>query len=239
MNRTMDLQQLWRLEKSKRESDLTSVLTELTKLIGFDHFLYCASFSSSGGQRIEKRMSNHPLAAKTDGGTDLWTQHGRFNHYAHHNIVPLLWQCRDAEKSERRAFYRNAHVHRMTAGVCCPVHRRDGPVGTLSFSLHADSKEAGDFIGSRRSDALLIAAITHEVMHRLAHGQQREIKTRLTARELECLKWIAAGKSTWETATILKLSEHGVNFHVRNIKRKFNVSSRFQAVAMAIAKGFI
>ncbi|HVW52726.1 MAG TPA: LuxR C-terminal-related transcriptional regulator [Trinickia sp.] len=39
-------------------------------------------------------------------------------------------------------------------------------------------------------------------------------KPRLTPRELECLKWIAAGKSSWEISHIIGISEHGVLYHI-------------------------
>lgn len=41
--------------------------------------------------------------------------------------------------------------------------------------------------------------------------------TPLTNREKEVLLWSMRGKSNWDIAMILNISEHGVNFHVRNI----------------------
>jgi len=61
----------------------------------------------------------------------------------------------------------------------------------------------------------------------------------LSGRELEVLKWISAGKSSWETGMILRISERTVNFHVKNIVRKLDAVNRPQAVAMALKLGLL
>ena len=61
----------------------------------------------------------------------------------------------------------------------------------------------------------------------------------LTLREKECLTWAAAGKSSWDIANIVALSERTVNFHIGNVIKKLDVSSRSQAVARALAVGLI
>jgi DNA-binding CsgD family transcriptional regulator len=65
------------------------------------------------------------------------------------------------------------------------------------------------------------------------------IKTPLTSRELQCLAWVSRGKTSWETATILGLSESTVNFHLRNASKKLNVYGRQACVAQAIYLGLL
>ena len=60
-----------------------------------------------------------------------------------------------------------------------------------------------------------------------------------TEREIEVLNWIKEGKSSWEISMILKCSKRVVDFHVANIKRKLNVASRAQAVAICLQHGII
>ncbi|WP_439402707.1 helix-turn-helix domain-containing protein [Bradyrhizobium sp. DASA03068] len=48
----------------------------------------------------------------------------------------------------------------------------------------------------------------------------------LSEREKQCLRWIEQGKSSWEIADILNVSENTVNFHVKNAMRKLETSSR-------------
>lgn len=64
-------------------------------------------------------------------------------------------------------------------------------------------------------------------------------KPHLTTREYEVLKWLKAGKSSWEIARILGISERGINFHVENIKSKLDCTNRTQAIAIAIKKNLV
>ncbi len=55
----------------------------------------------------------------------------------------------------------------------------------------------------------------------------------LSPREREVLKWLKCGKTSWAISLILRISERTVNYHVNNIMRKLDVSSRIQAVSEA------
>jgi len=61
----------------------------------------------------------------------------------------------------------------------------------------------------------------------------------LTPRENEVLKWAAAGKSNWSIGEILSISEHGVDFHMRNILRKLNADTRVTAIVKALHNGLL
>lgn len=64
-------------------------------------------------------------------------------------------------------------------------------------------------------------------------------KTPLSGRELQCLAWVSRGKTSWEIATILGLSEHTVNFHLRNASKKLNVYGRQACIAQAWRLGLL
>ncbi|HEY0296577.1 MAG TPA: helix-turn-helix transcriptional regulator [Bordetella sp.] len=61
----------------------------------------------------------------------------------------------------------------------------------------------------------------------------------LSDRERDCLHWAALGKTSWETGHILGLSQHTINFHVRNACVKLGASNRRAAVAMALRLGLL
>ena len=61
----------------------------------------------------------------------------------------------------------------------------------------------------------------------------------LSDRERQCLQWVAKGKTSWETAAILQVSERTVNFHVGNACRKLNVYKRQAGVSLAIQQGLL
>jgi len=62
---------------------------------------------------------------------------------------------------------------------------------------------------------------------------------KLTTKEREALEWMALGKSAWEVSRILGKSEAAVNFHLCNIRRKFNVTTLRSALVKAIEQGII
>jgi DNA-binding CsgD family transcriptional regulator len=61
----------------------------------------------------------------------------------------------------------------------------------------------------------------------------------LTARELEVLRLVAAGKSNHAIAADLFVSDHTIRRHLQNIFRKLGVSSRAAATAFAFQHGLI
>jgi DNA-binding CsgD family transcriptional regulator len=61
----------------------------------------------------------------------------------------------------------------------------------------------------------------------------------LSPRELTVLLWMKEGKTNWEIARIIGLTERTVRFHVGSIFEKLDVTSRTQAVARALGAGLI
>ncbi|UCE62605.1 MAG: autoinducer binding domain-containing protein [Nitrospirota bacterium] len=61
----------------------------------------------------------------------------------------------------------------------------------------------------------------------------------LSPRELSVLKWMTQGKTNWEISRILGVTERTVRFHVEGIFCKLDVTSRTQAVAMAVENRMI
>ncbi|MDA0368314.1 MAG: LuxR C-terminal-related transcriptional regulator [Proteobacteria bacterium] len=59
----------------------------------------------------------------------------------------------------------------------------------------------------------------------------------LSPRETECLEWTAQGKTTWEIAQILCLSDSTVNYYIRNAMKKLAVHTKAHAVSKAAVLG--
>jgi LuxR family transcriptional regulator len=62
---------------------------------------------------------------------------------------------------------------------------------------------------------------------------ERKSRAVLSPREWEVLKWLKCGKTSWDIARILDISERTVNYHVNNILQKLDVTNRLQAVSEA------
>lgn len=61
----------------------------------------------------------------------------------------------------------------------------------------------------------------------------------VSPREKDVLRWAAHGKSSWETAAILGLTENTVNFYIRNVATKLQAANKTQAVAIALRSGLL
>jgi DNA-binding NarL/FixJ family response regulator len=75
-----------------------------------------------------------------------------------------------------------------------------------------------------------------EIATRLA---ERNIFEELTAREIQVLEQMAKGLANKEIADVLKISEHTVKGHLKNILGKLLVADRTEAVTTALQRGII
>jgi len=123
--------------------------------------------------------------------------------------------------------------YRMVRGAYFPVHDSTGMRGTLSL--------CGDGAPFTHQQMMELTYLAIHVYERL--GQIRTLTTRtvetLTQRELDCITWTAAGKTSAEIAEILGLSEHTVNHYLNRAARKLDSVNRTQAVATAFRLGLI
>ena len=96
----------------------------------------------------------------------------------------------------------------------------------------------------KRMEAILELVVPHlhQAFLRIASLKvdgDRKVYQTLSLKEKEVLKWLKQGKSTWNISAILKISERTVKFHVGNIMRKLDASSRTHAVAIAIEQRLV
>lgn len=106
-----------------------------------------------------------------------------------------------------------------------------GAQGYLLKDMFFDELEAA--IRKVHAGARLIPG---SVAERLA---ARMSSAELTARELEVLQQIVAGKSNKEIANSFTISEATVKTHINNILNKLGVSDRTQAVTTALQRGLV
>lgn len=84
----------------------------------------------------------------------------------------------------------------------------------------------------------VLGSYFHEHILRL-HGHHSERQILLSARELDCLKWTAEGKTAWEASVILGITERTVRFHLNAAREKLQCTTTAQAVAKAVKDNMI
>ncbi len=155
--------------------------------------------------------------------------------------TPLIWSPGIFSGRRQKEMYEEASGYGIRSGVTLPIHGARGEIGILCFV--SDTKPDRRFHKDARNNLPELSYFRDFVMESslkfMKPAGNAEKPISVTRRELECLKWCAAGKSSWEIGHILNCSEATVNFHFSNIRRKFNTVSRQQAVVSAIRLGLI
>ncbi|MCA1248052.1 LuxR family transcriptional regulator [Massilia sp. MS-15] len=156
------------------------------------------------------------------------------------STLPLVWSRATFEEALAGAMYEEACAHGLRSGVTLPVHGPQGELGLISFA----SEHAPDAACARRvAAALPVLALIRDYAFasaaRFHEGALEPGMPRLTRRELEVLRWVMLGKSSWEIARITACSEATINFHLANVRQKFGVNTRQQAVVIALGLGLL
>lgn len=121
----------------------------------------------------------------------------------------------------------------MPFGVWFCVHEASGARGIVSLCGMRRNIEPAEM-----AELNLLAC---HVYDRLAEIRilDSKVNDSLTEREIECLNWTSAGKTSAEISEILLVSEHTVNHYLNRATRKLDAVNRTQAVAKALRLGLI
>ncbi|GAB2916608.1 LuxR family transcriptional regulator MalR [Paraburkholderia jirisanensis] len=224
------------------EQDMRSRLADIAAMLDFDSFLYGGIFSLGKQKSILKIVSGYPAEWRLKYDAENYIQIDPVMQHCSARLVPIAWGDLACTSRQQHEFMEEAGAYGLVSGISFPIHSKQGDIGVLSFARRvrqttgpADAQRAMLTL----AQGVLVAAFMHDVMTRIVNKQENVLRAPLTRRELECLKWIAIGKSTWEISSILGISEHGVLYHVRNIMLKFDAQTRHVAVLKAIACGLV
>ena len=155
--------------------------------------------------------------------------------------TPLIWSPEIFSDKKQKEMYEEASGYGIKSGVTLPIHGANGELGIVCFV--SDTKPDKHFHSDANRNLPELSCFRDFILESslkfMSLSRKAKISISVTPRELECLKWCAIGKSSWEIGQILSCSEATVNFHFSNIRRKFNTTSRQQAIVKAINMGLI
>lgn len=212
---------------------------QMRRTFGLANLLYLDAVLSPSGLRVHRLHHTFPAGCER-----LYRQRG------HHRIDPVLrraltgvrpvdWAEMRALHPESEPLYRDAEaIGIVPQGLAFPLPSRGSRCTMLAVNAALDDGEWAEYRRAHLRDFQTLAGLFHAGI-RDADQQPARTDARLTARESEALGWVAAGKSYWETAQILGISERTVRFFMTNVRRKLDVASNSQAVAQAAWHGLI
>jgi DNA-binding CsgD family transcriptional regulator len=222
-----NLQQLLECPSAER---LRAQASQQVQRLGFDKWIYT---EGSPGRCSPVALVAYPPD---------WMSHYRREGYL--DVDPVIEHCRQhstpclwaSNPAARRAgfmtrFFSEAADFGLHAGIGLPTHGPGGHSGMLSVA----TGDVRDVAGQLRKigELQLLASFVHEAQLKLS-SEAAQAQVHLTARELDCLRWAAEGKTSWEIGQQLSIGERTVVFHLQNAARKLGVLGRRQAIAKAM-----
>lgn len=134
-----------------------------------------------------------------------------------------------------RGVLRSAHAVGLRGGITIPILAPGVSWGlmTMSTSRTNNLRELAPLVAPALYFASCLTASVRRLQGKRAPAPQ------LSERECDILRWVAVGKTSWDIACILSISEHTVNYHLQRVARKLNVHGRQAASARAMALDLI
>jgi len=230
--------------KAETVGQLFSLLENVMENYGFDRVLFSlmtdhASIGKPSGHGI---MRNYPGEWMAYYADRKYEDADPVRQYVVQAPAPFTWSFLEDHLQlmpDQQKVMDEAREAGLYHGIAIPMR---GPMGAIA-GIGAASSAAGGSDISRDTLALVNAACQQFYASFIGLEQKTVPSAQegvsLTEREKEVLKWCAQGKTTWEIGVILGLSEAGVLFHLRNVMKKFNTSSRVYAVMQAVRFGLI
>ncbi|CAB3775202.1 autoinducer binding domain-containing protein [Paraburkholderia humisilvae] len=149
--------------------------------------------------------------------------------------TPLTWSSNAGDSVGQ--FWEEAMSVGILHGWSAVSRGADGTVGLLTLSRKSGRIGAAECASNEKTMVLLAQAAHAVMVSRLPTGRVAE--GHLSLREIDVLKWTADGKTAYEIARILNISESTVNFHIKNIVSKLACSNKIQAAAKAALTGLL
>lgn len=234
---------------------ITRAFLEQVGKFGFRRFSYVARGEAAERTRYEYVATNYP---------GKWNEHFIEQRYfeidptlerARQTLMPFAWsemKDRRTLTGAQRQLFDEAACFGLRQGFTVPIHAPGGADGLVALATDIAPREFASEVGHGRH-VLHLLALHYHMRATAAWKQARKAEkgkadkqsrpadkaSPITLREADCLLWTARGKSAWETAVILGVSERTVNFHIENARHKLDAQSKTQAVVRAIMLNLI
>lgn len=136
----------------------------------------------------------------------------------------------------------NFSTRAMThAAIVVPVHLPFGQIGAVSFNPTDRSRIdlTEDYLNFGDAFGIYARTFISSYVHAMGSLQRLPPGSRLSKREVECLRWAAIGKTDLEISMIMSRSRATVRFHIHNASVKLDAVNRSQTVFKAAQLGYI
>lgn len=224
---------------------LTSVNEVMDRLSGVLNEFGYTSFLITGVPEPPMRLEPYILL---NGWSAEWASHytasGYYKDdpvaaYCRRCISPFDWSeapyCGEQNPRAAEIMQTAAEEFGLKKGFLVPILRSSGFHACVTMA-----GESPDYESDAKRAIHMLSLFAHARVTLLLDGaRDTDVYESLTEREKEVLTWIAAGKSSWDIAHILNITERTVNWTIGRAMRKLDAVNRTQAVVNAIRTGAI
>ena len=148
-------------------------------------------------------------------------------------------QVRSLEAVNRKIDPQAYDAYGVSGAIIAPIHSPMGIIGAVVWATNDPATDVAALFEAH-GEALYMLALKFLSAYRDAALPAADPEMlEFTRREIQCLKWAAAGKTDSEIATIMGVSAPTIRFHMTNASRKLGVSGRSQTIRLATTLGYI
>ena len=206
--------------------------------LGYKFCGFSITSNSVGAEASTVNLNNFPHEWNTQYEKNNATQIDPVVAHCNHSTLPVLWS--EELFSKAPWLWRLLQQQGLQHGWSQAIHDEESGLRSI-LSLARSHCPISAF---ELYEHLGFSVFISRHLHALAIGMQPKKPARpqvppLSRRELEVLKLSADGKTAYEIARILSLSERTVNFHVHRTIEKFGVNNKIAAVIAAARSGAI
>lgn len=227
------------LLEAQDETALAAQLKKVAEGMGFEQFAL--------GIEINRPMLGR-IRHVTNGYSPAWQRTYQERNYI--SIDPTIRHCREKDAPliwaeslgghDTTEFWAQARSHGIANGLSVPVHGRAGLSSMTSLSRDKPLNPTEHETTRALNRARVLASCAHVATIRIvAPALLKQHKPQLSNREIECIRWVAHGKTSSEIANKLFLAEATVTYHLNKAIRKLGAQNRAHAIALSVALGFV
>lgn len=218
--------------------ELRLLLEEVTRELGFQYFalLHHQGIRTRSDRLIrfdnypqgweEELLARHDVAADPVHLASLRTNAG----FGWDELGELL-----ALSSPQRQILERSGHHGLGPGFTVPANVPGEPSGSCSFAV----ARGRPLPASRLQSAELIGVHAFRAARRIYGFDAKDGIPRLSRRERQCLRLVAAGKTDWEIAQILGIGVETARQYVKGARAAYDVVSRAQLVACGLRDALV
>jgi DNA-binding CsgD family transcriptional regulator len=226
--------------EAKSRDELQSELVLFTRHLGFDTISATTVIDHFLGEPEFITVENTPAAYREFTVDRNRAKRDPVSQHCKMKSVPIIWDQSTYVNADRGELWEHQARFGYRYGISLALHMPEG----RHFWIAVDRDQA------LPKDAAELTRMVAAVQLFAVHAQEAATRIlvpaptasglpALTPRELETLRWTMEGKTAWEVANVLGISERTAVLHANNAMHKLGCVNKHQAVLKALRMGLI